>query len=140
MMPRMKRGVFILLFTGCLAALAAKPKPAAPSKPAAPAGNWGAGTKEQDLSKPAEVVEKPKAFTVTATEMSGSSFMSTEKGARVTNTMNSETVIQQGAKPAKASDLQEGDVITGTRKQVSDTEYAVVKITKFVHKKAEEKK
>jgi hypothetical protein len=67
-------------------------------------------------------------------------------GKRVKHVVTDETTIMLGEAPAKFEDIKVGDTVAGLRKKVSDTEYTVVKITKFGHKapkaekSAEEKK
>jgi hypothetical protein len=59
-------------------------------------------------------------------------------GKRVKFVVTATTTIQQGDAPAKFEDIKVGDTVSGSRVKVSDTEYTVVKITKFgvVPKKA----
>ena len=109
---------------------------AQPPKPAAPTGEFAGGKKETDFSAPpTEPVEKPKAFTATADEINAGGFVTVAKdGQRVTNKTTPTTEILQGRQPAKISDLLPADVVTGTRRRITDTEYELVKITRFVHK------
>jgi hypothetical protein len=62
----------------------------------------------------------------------------TAAGKRVKHILTATTTIQQGESPAKFEDIKVGDTVSGSRVKVSDTEYTVVKITKFgvVAKKA----
>lgn len=102
-------------------------------KPKPSSGEFAPGTKEQDLTAPP--AEKPKAFTVTADELSESGFVNVGKdGARTIHTLAKEVVILQGQKRMQFSDLKAGDKVTGLRKKVSETEYEVTRITRFVHK------
>ena len=55
----------------------------------------------------------------------------TQKGKKVTEIITASTVIMQGDKPAKFSDIKPGDTVSGTHLKKSDTEYEIVKITKF---------
>lgn len=128
-------GLMIVLGAGdAISAPKPPPKPKPPT-PTAPQGDFAGGTKEQDLSKPPE--EKAKAFTAVATELAGNGFVCVEKdGSRIKHTFDANIVVLQGAKPSKTSDILAGDTVTGTRKWVSDTEYTVVRITRFVHKPA----
>jgi hypothetical protein len=70
----------------------------------------------------------------------------TQKGTKVTNTLTATSVVMQGDKPAQFSDIKVGDYVSGTHLKKSDTEYEIVKITKFgpeapkVEKKAPAKK
>ena len=62
----------------------------------------------------------------------------TAAGKRVKHIVTATTPIQQGETTAKFEDIKVGDTVSGSRVKVSDTEYTVVKITKFgvVPKKA----
>jgi hypothetical protein len=62
----------------------------------------------------------------------------TAAGKRVKHILAATTPIQQGEAVAKFEDIKVGDTVSGSRVKVSDTEYTVVKITKFgvVAKKA----
>lgn len=107
-----------------LAAFAAEPKtdPAptpkteTPVKPAAPKAGK-------------EVPMNHKVDEVDTTAMTFS--YTTAKGAKVVNKLTDKTTITQEGKPAKFTDIKAGDMIAGTRIKKSDTEYEVVKITKF---------
>lgn len=109
---------------------------AAPPKPAPPKGEYAPPKKEQDLSKPPEPApEKPKAFTTIADEISETGFVSIGKdGARITHTLSKDTVVLQAGKPAKFADIKAGATVTGLRTRTSDTEYAIVRVTRFVPK------
>jgi hypothetical protein len=52
-------------------------------------------------------------------------------GKQVKFVLTPTTVIQQGEAAAKFTDIKVGDTISGSRIKVSDTEYTVVRITKF---------
>jgi len=52
-------------------------------------------------------------------------------GAEIKHVLTDSTVIMNGETPAKLSDIKAGDSVGGTRLKKSDTEYEVVKITKF---------
>jgi hypothetical protein len=125
----MKLLLFVLLVTLQISLCAQTPKPS-PSK-----GTFAPATKEQDLTVPPP--EKPKAFTATATEVNASGFVTVEKdGTRTTHNVTKDTEVLQGRKPAQFADIKVGDIVTGQRKRVTETEYELVKITKFVTKHA----
>lgn len=52
-------------------------------------------------------------------------------GTAVKHVVSDTTEIKNGEAAASLSDIKVGDYVSGTRKKVSDTEYTVVKITKF---------
>ncbi len=109
---------------------------AAPPKPAPPKGEYAPPAKEQDLSKPAEPApEKPKAFTLTADEITKSGFVSVGKdGARVTHTITKDTLVLQAGKPAKFADIKPGATVTGLRTRTTDTDYVIIRVTRFIPK------
>ncbi len=76
-----------------------------------------------------------------AIDAKGKTFTFNKKdGTAVKHVVTDETEIRNGEAAAKLSDVKVGDYVSGTRRKVSDTEYAVVKITKFgpkAEKKAE---
>src|SRR5262245_27893687 len=126
----MKLTLLILGFALHSLAWAAAPKPTT-RKPSTPAGEFAPATKETDISAPP--VEKAKAFTITADEVSEAGFVSVGKdGKRITCKVTKDTAVAQGKAAAKFSDIKAGDVVTGTRRQVTETEYELVKVTKFV--------
>ena len=55
----------------------------------------------------------------------------TKDGKEVKNLVTDKTEIKNGDKPAKFEDIMVGDSVSGSRIKKSDTEYEVVKITKF---------
>lgn len=52
-------------------------------------------------------------------------------GKEVKHVVTSKTAINNGDKSAKFEDIKIGDYVSGLRLKKSDTEYEVVKITKF---------
>ncbi len=52
-------------------------------------------------------------------------------GVEVKNALTDTTEIKQGTAAAKFEDIKVGDYVSGSRKKMSDTEYTVIKITKF---------
>lgn len=65
----------------------------------------------------------------------------TKKGTKVSNRLTATSVVMQGDKPANFSDIKVGDYVSGTHLKKSDTDYEIVKITKFgpLEPKAEKK-
>ena len=52
-------------------------------------------------------------------------------GVAVKHTLTPATEIKQEGAAARLEDIKVGDYVSGSRKKVSDTEYTVIKITKF---------
>lgn len=72
-----------------------------------------------------------------AIDVKGKTFTMTKKdGVAVKHVITDTTEIKNGEAAAKLSDIKVGEYVSGTRKKVSDTEYTVVKITKFGPKEA----
>ncbi len=57
--------------------------------------------------------------------------MKRKDGVEVKNVLTAKTAIANGEAAAKFGDIKVGDYVSGTRLKKSDTEYEVVKITKF---------
>lgn len=57
--------------------------------------------------------------------------MKKKDGTEVKHMLTDATTIMNGEAPAKLSDIKVGEFVSGLRKKKSDTEYEVVKITKF---------
>jgi hypothetical protein len=105
------------------------------SKPGPPKGEYAPGTKEQDPTAPP--VEKPKTFTLTADELIENGFVNVGKdGARTIHKLAKDALVLQGQRRMKFSDLKPSDTVTGLRKKISETDYEIVRITRFVHKPA----
>ena len=135
-----------ILFTLTLsAALALCSQPAFAQKKAAPAPD---ATKPADAPKAADPAkpkgDKPKADKAAADkplpmnaradeiDAAGKSFtQNTKDGKKVKNVVTDKTEIKNGDKDAKFEDIKVGDTVAGSRIKKSDTEYEVVKITKF---------
>lgn len=71
--------------------------------------------------------------------------MKRKDGVEVKHVVTDKTEIKQGEAVAKFGDIKVGDMVSGLRNKKSETEYEVVKITKFgpaakKEPKAEEKK
>lgn len=119
---------------------------------AADAKTKTAAEKAADTAKKAGDTAKPAAEKVTgeaksipmysradAIDVKGKTFTMTKKdGVAVKHVITDTTEIKNGEAAAKLSDIKVGEYVSGLRKKVSDTEYTVVKITKFGPK--EEKK
>lgn len=124
---------------GLAAKKEAKPADAAPA-PATPAP-----PKTADASKPI-----PMYAEVGTIDVAGKSFTHKNKtGKEVKFVITDKTEIKNGEAAAKFGDIKVGDWVSGSRLKKSDTEYEVVKITKFgpktekkpeAAKKPEEKK
>ncbi len=57
--------------------------------------------------------------------------MNRKDGVAVKHVLTDMTEIKNGEAAAKIEDIKVGDYVSGLRKKVSETEYTVVKITKF---------
>ena len=111
---------------------AGKKKDAAPAPAAAPAA---------DAKKPdaAPAKEEPKAAKplpmhsrVDAIDAAGKTFTNKRKdGVEVKHVVPATAEIKNGEAAAKFEDIKVGDYVSGLRLKKSETEYEVVKITKF---------
>ena len=100
------------------AAPAATPAPAAPAKPAA--------------AKPAAAKPMAMYSEVTTIDAAGKSFTHKNKdGKEVKFVITDTTEIKNGDAAAKLEDIKVGDYVSGSRLKKSETEYEVVKISKF---------
>ncbi len=101
------------------AAPAAETKPAAAAAPAA---------KEEKKAGGAI----PMHTRADMIDVAGKSFTTKRKdGVEVKHMLTATTDIKNGAAAAKLEDIKAGDYVNGLRMKKSDTEYEVVKITKF---------
>ncbi|HSI15502.1 MAG TPA: hypothetical protein VK961_25885 [Chthoniobacter sp.] len=101
---------------------AAKPKPAAPAATPAPA----------PAATPAVAKNIPMHSQVTTLDVAGKSFThKNADGKEVKFVLTDKTEIKQGKADAKFEDIKVGDWVSGLRLKKSDTEWEVVKITKF---------
>lgn len=67
-----------------------------------------------------------------AIDAKGKTFtMKKKDGVEVKHILTESTTVMNGEAPAKLEDIKVGDFVSGSRKKKSDTEYEVVKITKF---------
>ena len=109
------------------------------------------GAAAEDGSAPEKVAGLPKAAATPAAttgkdelktlpmnsradviDVKGRFFITKRKdGVEVKNVLTETTDIKQGPAPALFEDIKTGDYVSGSRRKVSDTEYTVVKITKF---------
>jgi hypothetical protein len=79
-----------------------------------------------------ELKAMPFSARADAIDAKGSSFtMKRKDGVEVKNVVTAKTAIKNGEAAAKFGDIKVGDYVSGTRLKKSDTEYEVVKITKF---------
>jgi hypothetical protein len=94
-------------------------KPAEAAKPAPEKVTGDA--KSLPMNSRADLIDaKAKTFT-----------MKRKDGVEVKHVLTDTTEIKNGESAAKMEDIKVGDYVSGLRKKVSDTEYTVVKVTKF---------
>ena len=104
----------------------AKKKPAAPEAPVADA------TKAVDTAKGKIAKPLPMHTQVDTIDAAGKSFTHKNKtGVVVKNVITATSEIKNGDKAATFADIKVGDWVSGLHLKKSDTEYEVVKITKF---------
>lgn len=139
----MKKLLTILTLTAFAAipatSFAADKKEAAAAKPAE------AKAEKAKEEKPAEAKEgknMPMNARVDAIDAAGKTFTQTLKkdGSVVKFVLTDKTDIKNGGAAAKFEDIKVGDTVSGVRMKKSDTEYEVVKITKFGVAAPKEKK
>jgi hypothetical protein len=90
-------------------------------------------------AKPAEKAEKkanrplPMYTRVDSIDTKAKTFTTKRKrdGAEIKHVVAATTEIKNGEAAAKFEDIKVGDYVSGTRNKKSDTEYEIVKITKF---------
>ena len=111
---------------------------AAPKKEAAAAAKAPAAEVKKAMDKPAaaDAVKPVKPFPmhsrVDTIDAAGKTFThKNADGKEVKFTVTAATEIKQGEAAAKFEDIKVGDFVNGLRNKKSDTEYEVVKITKF---------
>ncbi len=138
----MKRLFTLLTISAVVLALPAsglaaekKAKPADTAKPAA--------EKPADPAKPAaekvagEGKTLPMYAEVSAIDAGGKSFTHKNKdGKEVKFVITDKTEIKNNEAPAKFADIKVGDYVSGSRVKKSDTEWEIVKISKFGPKEA----
>lgn len=94
-------------------------KPAESAKPA-PEKVTGEGKAIPMYTRADAIDAKAKTFT-----------NNRKDGVAVKHVLTDTTEIKNGEAAAKLEDIKVGDYVSGLRKKVSETEYTVVKITKF---------
>lgn len=99
---------------------AAAEKPAEKAPEAKPAADEKAPRALPMNSRADEIDAKAKTFT-----------MKRKDGVAVKHMVTEKTEIKQGEAAATFDDIKAGDMVAGSRHKKSDTEYEVVKITKF---------
>ena len=99
---------------------AAAEKPAEKAPEAAPAGDDKSTRPLPMNARVDEIDAAGKTFT-----------LKRKDGVAVKHVVTDATEIKQGDAAAKFEDIKVGDVVAGLRNKKSDTEYEVVKITKF---------
>ena len=104
---------------------------AAPKKEAAPAAAPAATPAAKPAAAPA-AKPMPMYSEVTAIDVAGKSFTHKNKdGKEVKFVLTDKTEIKNGDAAAKLEDIKVGDFVSGSRLKKSETEYEVVKISKF---------
>ncbi|MEP6670697.1 MAG: hypothetical protein ABJF10_16180 [Chthoniobacter sp.] len=84
------------------------------------------------VATPAPIKPIPLYAEVTTIDAAGKSFTHKNKdGKEVKFTLTATTEVKNGKADAKFEDIKVGDWVSGLRLKKSDTEYEVVKITKF---------
>ena len=135
----MKKILFTLTLSIALALGSQSAFAQAKKKPAVPAE----GTKPAEAAKPADAAkpktDKPLPMYVRADEIdaSGKTFTQVAKdGKKAKHTVTATTEIKNGEASATLADIKVGDYVSGLRKKTGETDYEVVKITKFGPKAA----
>ena len=104
---------------------------AAKKAPAAPAATPAAAT-PAPAATPAAAKPIPLYSEVSSIDAAGKSWTHKNKdGKEVKFVLTDTTEIKQKGVPAKFEDIKVGDWVSGVRLKKSETEYEVVKITKF---------
>jgi hypothetical protein len=106
------------------------------AKPADAAADQAKKPAEAAQPVPEKVAGEAKAIPMytraDAIDLKAKTFTTTKKdGTAVKHVINDATEIKNGEAAAKLEDIKVGEYVSGLRKKVSDTEYTVVKITKF---------
>jgi hypothetical protein len=130
--------------SGFAAEKKSKTPPAEPAPAPADGAKKPAETKTAPASE-AKAPGEPKAMgmyvKVDAIDAAAKTFTHKNKdGKEVKFTVTDKTEIKNGDAPAKLADIKVGDTVSGSRLKKSDTEYEVVKITKFGIAPPKEKK
>ena len=140
----MKKFLNIITITACTFGLAAGSF-AAEKKSASTEGAKKAGEKSAEAAKtsPEKVVGEGKPLPMNSRadsiDASAKTFsMKRKDGVEVKHVVTATTEIMNGTATAKFEDIKVGDYVSVLRKKVSETEYTVVKITKFGPRAAKE--
>lgn len=108
---------------------AAEPKTKAAAEGAKKAGEAAKPAAEK-VSGEAKTI--PMYTRADVIDVKARTFTNTKKdGVAVKHVLTDTTEIMNAGAPAKLADIKVGDYVSGSRKKVSETEYTVVKITKF---------
>ena len=126
----MKKLLILSLLAGLpLGGFAADKKKEATPVPAA-APKKAAATPAPEAPKPHK--PQPMYSHVDAIDAAGKNFTSKRKdGVEVKHVLTATTEIKNGEAAAKLDDVKIGDYVSGLRLKKSETEYEVIKITKF---------
>jgi len=121
---------------GAPAHLMAAEKKAAAEKPAEGAKKTTEKPAATPKEAPAKVAGEGKAIPMhvraDAIDTAAKTFTTKRKdGVEVKHAITESTTIMNGESPAKFEDIKVGEYVSGLHKKKSDTEYEVVKITKF---------
>jgi hypothetical protein len=138
----MKKLLSIITTIAFAASLSAVSVAAEKKKPATdkPAVDKPAAVPAEKPAEPAPAPEKvvgeskaiPLYTEVSSIETAGKSFTHKNKdGKEVKFVVTDTTEIKNAGAAAKLEDIKVGDSVSGLRKKVSETEYTVLKITKF---------
>ena len=114
---------------------AAPKKEAAAAAPSAPAAEVKKAV-EKPAAATADAVKAAKPLPMhsraDAVDAAAKTFTMTRKdGVSIKHVVTATTEIKNGEAAAKFEDIKVGDFVSGLRNKKSDTEYEVVKITKF---------
>lgn len=136
----MKTVLSLLLSLACVSsgfAQAAAEKKAMPKKPAAEKPAPPAAAAKSEEATPAKDATAQKALPmnvrVDAIDPASKSFSMTRKKDKVTvkHIVTTTTDIKNAGAAATFEDIKVGDMVAGSRVKKSDTEYEVIKVTKF---------
>jgi hypothetical protein len=119
-------GIALALGSQPALAQAKKKTTAAPATPAADATK-AADTAKAKTDKPLPMHSRADSIDATAKTFTHK----TKDGKEVKHVVTAKTEIKNGEKDATFADIKVGDYVSGLRHKKSDTEYEVVKITKF---------
>lgn len=122
--------VFTLLSVAALALALPGTSSAAEKKTAAKAAD---ATKDAAAKVPGAVKPLPMNSRADVIDAKAKTFTMKRKtdGAEIKHVVTDKTEIKNGEAAAKFGDIKVGDTVSGLRIKKSDTEYEVVKITKF---------